>query len=88
MDGRMEFQFAVFKDQDGHYIPVPILPNGWDTHEKTISAGEVEYIVNRVAYDIQSRRLIDEITKAGQTDERKETANRINRALKARRSQA
>jgi hypothetical protein len=88
MDGRMEFQFAVFKDEDGNYIPISKLPDGWNTPEKPITSGEVEYIVNRVAYDMQSRRLVDEITKAGQTDERKETANRINKALKARRSQA
>jgi hypothetical protein len=88
MDGRMEFQFAVFKDEDGRYIPVSVPPSKWDTPEKPMTAGEVEYIVNRVAYDMQSRRLVDEITKAGQTDQRKETASRINKALKARRSQA
>lgn len=88
MDGRMEFQFAVFKDSDGHYVSVPTLPEDWDTPKSPVTPGEVEYIVNRVAYDMQSRRLVDEITKAGQTDERKETANRINKALRARRSQA
>jgi hypothetical protein len=88
MDGRMEFQFAVFKDEDGNYVSVPVLPEKWDTPETLTTPGEIEYILHRVTYDMQSRRLVEEITKANQTDERKETANRINKALRARRAQA
>jgi hypothetical protein len=88
MDGQMEFVCAIVKDADGHYIPVTVPLDGWMVPEKPATSGEVEYIVNRVAYDMQSRRLVEEITKSQHTDERKATASRINKALKARRAQA
>lgn len=84
----VEFVFAVVKDLDGHYIPVTIPMDGWTLPETPATAGEVEYLLNRVAYDMSSRRLIDEVLKSQQTDERKETASRITKALKARRTQA
>jgi hypothetical protein len=84
----MEFVCAIVKDEDGRYFSVALPMDGWAIPSKPATSGEIEYVVNRVAYDMQSRRLVDEITKSQHTDERKETASRINKALKARRSQA
>lgn len=84
----MEFVCAIVKDEDGRYLPVSMPMDEWTLPAKAAATGEIEYAVNRVAYDMQSRRLVDEITKSQHTDQRKETASRINKALKARREQA
>lgn len=58
-----EFVFAVMKNKDDEFVVVTSMPDGFAERHHPYSMGEVEYILNRVAFDMQGKRMIDEVAK-------------------------
>ena len=82
----MEFVVAILKDEDGQYFLVNKIAD-WSSPDTPVNSGEAEYAVNRIAADLQTKRLVDELDRRSSTPETTHTASRIRKALKARREE-
>jgi hypothetical protein len=78
-----EFVFAVMKNSDNEFVVVTSMPDTFHERETPHTAGEVEYILNRIAFDMQGKRMIDEVAKR-LSPEQESVAQRVQDALKRR----
>lgn len=58
-----EFVFAVMKNTDDEFVVATSMPDRFDERETPYTLAEVEYILNRIAFDMQGKRMIDEVAK-------------------------
>ena len=78
-----EFVFAVMKNNDNEFVVATSMPDVFNERETPYSASEVEYILNRIAFDLQGKRMIDEVAKR-LSPEQESVAQRVQEALKRR----
>ena len=78
-----EFVFGVMKNNDNEFIIITSMPDSFNERDTPYTAGEVEYILNRIAFDLQGKRMIDEVAKR-LSPEQESVAQRVQDALKRR----
>ena len=78
-----EFVFAVMKNSDNEFVVVTVMPDTFHERDIPHTAGEIEYILNRIAFDMQGKRMIDEVAKR-LSPEQESVAQRVQDALKRR----
>jgi hypothetical protein len=82
-----EFVFAVMKNYEGEYVIVNAMPESYSEKEPLYSPGEIEYVANRVVYDLQSRRAA-ELFAERFTPQQTQVSKKVREALNNRQKES
>jgi hypothetical protein len=82
-----DFVLAIMKTPSGEFIIVDKMPNEFDEPAKPYTKSEIEYIVNRVSFDLQSKRMAEFIAEKI-SPEQESVSKKVRSALDKRKKES
>jgi hypothetical protein len=80
---KLKFAAIVVQDEDGHWLALRSIPSEMEIPRVPLSSGEVEFVLNRVVFDLQSHRIAEDVAKII-TPYQQNVSDKVRKALKSR----